>query len=62
METMNDCDHSQRIHQRPLVLFIEREGLRHFVTLRCFACGKKWIEDDVVRSTPSVVVQPPVTP
>jgi hypothetical protein len=46
------CDHEQRIHLRPLLLFVESRRdynvLKQWATLRCYACGTKWIEDSHV--------------
>ena len=52
---MNTCNHSKRIHERPVVLMTfhlgDRRGDRYAV-VRCYACGMKWMEDDVFRPEP----------
>lgn len=45
------CDHEHRIHLRPVVLMSWRtgdgvNGFARYVIVRCYACGKKWTEDD----------------
>ncbi|MBI4060133.1 MAG: hypothetical protein HY403_01755 [Elusimicrobia bacterium] len=54
---MSDCDHAKRIHERPVVLMTYRLGdlvttITRYAVVRCYACGAKWIEDDVIRAEP----------
>ena len=53
---MNTCNHSKRIHERPVVLMPFRlgdlKGIDRSVVVRCYACGMKWVEDNVFRPEP----------
>lgn len=45
------CDHGRMVHLRPVVLMSWRvgdfvTGVARYSILRCYACGRKWAEDD----------------
>lgn len=45
------CDHAKHIHLRPVVLMTWRAGdlitgVARYAIIRCYACGRKWAEDD----------------
>ena len=46
--TPERCDHAKGIHLRPIVLAKSQNYQHAFmkeVSMRCYACGKRWTED-----------------